>query len=200
MDRAIDIKARLGMEATPLSIVFVEERMFGGGFIGRGVCGKGHRALVMLEFVAHERGTLLTPMPEDAEGATAGEDPILPHELMHIKDVVDGRSPSLYPFCRDDEGEWIDLFRHLWIDGHLEQLGFPHSKQDRRLEELVKASTMRGVNVSAGDLKAIVDNHWGKPVTLRQAVELGLGLGFALKPDCPMGRWFSSKPALQQTR
>lgn len=177
--------SRLGLNLNKLCIQFVPELMLGGGFMGRGITGNRRRALLLLEFMLDQRG-MAFPADEYVED-------IIPHELMHIKDVLDGRAPTVYPGLLPGEGEWIDLIRHLWIDGYLEQLGIPHYKKEGRILQLAESLKDIGKGLSADELSMLVRKWWGKPMTLRDSIRVGLDLGFPLKKGCPMEKWFAAK-------
>ena len=110
---------------------------------------------------------------------------IVPHELMHILDVRQGRSPSVYPYVPPGQGEWLDLFRHLWIDGYLEQHGFPHLPREKRIRDLAEA-------IGTEKAETLASAWWGKPMTMRDAVRLGLDAGLALEQDSPMAIWWKN--------
>ncbi len=153
------------------------------GFIGRGLAGLGRRALLTLEFIPKSEGELTIDVPYPGANGTD----VIPHELVHIKDVFEGRSPSMHPL---QEEAWVDLLRHLWIDGYLERIGGPHGSREMRARELVDglgrvASVEKEVIVDQ-----VVDEWWGKPMTLREAVTAGLALGFTLERNGPMETWF----------
>jgi hypothetical protein len=80
------------------------------------------------------------------------------------------------------QGQWIDLFTHLWIDGYLEQRGLPHIPKEERVRELAK-------EVGREKAKRVATAWWGKPMTLRDAVRLGLGAGLTIEPECPIAIW-----------
>lgn len=176
--------SRLQLKLRRFSLQFVPERMFSSGFHrGRAVTGKDGKALLMLEFIPDHRG-MLFPADEDCED-------IIPHELMHIKDVLDGRSPTMYPFALSEQGGWVDLFRHLWVDGYLEERGLPHMSKDTRVSQIAEEGKGFGKSFSRTELDDLADVWWGRPMTLEQAIRTGLSLGFPLEKDCPLERWYS---------
>jgi hypothetical protein len=107
---------------------------------GRAIVGRRGRAILEIEAAIFDGQLCVCTIDNDPlnRGKIFCED-IIPHELMHILDVRQGRSPSVYPDVVLGEGEWLDLFRHLWIDGHLEECGFPHFTKEERIRELGEA-------------------------------------------------------------
>jgi hypothetical protein len=176
--------SRLRIKLNEFCIQLVPEQEFGGGgFMGRGVTGRRKRGLLILEFLPWRSGSLCLPSDENCKS-------IIPHELMHIKDTVEGRSPALYPLGEPGDGAWIDFLRHLWIDGHLQQLGYPHITKESRVAELRDALAQTDSTISDQEFSDFIENWWGKSMTLHQAIELGLGLGFKLNENCALQRWF----------
>jgi len=176
---------RLRLNLREFFIQFVPERPFGGGFLGRGVCTANRRALLVMEFTNWMPGHLALEVPDDVST-------IVPHELMHIRDVLDGLSPAMYPAALPAQGAWIDLLRHLWIDGYLEQNGLPGMKKATRLAELEVGPYQNAEKPSSKQLENVVEEWWGNPMTLKQAIDLGLRLGFPLESNCPIADWYAN--------
>jgi hypothetical protein len=154
--------------------------------MGKAITGKRGHALLLLEADIFNGELCLYTIDY------ARNDPkkifcedIVPHELMHILDTRQGRSPSMFPFVLPGEGEWIDLFRHLWIDGHLERRGFPHFPKDERIRELSK-------RVGREKAERLASIWWGRPMTLHETVTLGLEAGLTLEADCPLAVWYKN--------
>jgi hypothetical protein len=184
VDKAAHWSSQLQLGAKNLYIQFVPTRAFGGGFVGRGVTGRRNRGLLQLEFSLAVDGHLTFEDPFD--GAEWGD--VIPHELMHIKDVIDGRCPSIFPYQMDCG--WVDFFRHLWIDGHLERLGAPHARKETRVAELSGALLRLGTVLPGDRLAEFSENWWGKPMNMREAIRLGLNFGFSLAEGGPLDSWF----------
>jgi hypothetical protein len=153
---------------------------------GRAIAGRRGHAVLEIESEILNGQLCVYTIDNDPRnpGKIFCED-IIPHELMHILDVRQGRSPSLYHWFLPGEGEWLDLFRHLWIDGHLEERGFPHFPKEKRIRELGEA-----VGKEKGETLASV--WWGTPMTLHEAVRLGLDAGLTLEPNCPIAVWYKN--------
>lgn len=159
----------------------MERRLGDSGFMGRAVLGKNRRGLLILEFCV-VRSQMAMEVDDDCEN-------IIPHELMHLKDGLEGRSPTVFPFVDWDE-YWIDLIRHLSIDGHLEQLGFPHIRKEARVRQLRDGLASTGKQITDKQLRETVEAWWGQNMTLRQAIDIGFRLGFTLKEISPFRRWY----------
>jgi len=153
---------------------------------GRAIVGRRGRAVLEIESKIVNSQLWVYTIDNDPRnpGKIFCED-IIPHELMHILDVRQGRSPSVYPDVVRGEGEWLDLFRHLWIDGHLEECGFPHFAKEERIRALGKA-------VGKEKAETLASAWWGKPMTMHEAVRLGLDAGLTLEPNCPIAVWYKN--------
>ncbi len=176
---------KLDLNLSKLYIQFVPEDILGGGFGASGIAGNRRRALLRLEFIPDPRGI--------AYVVNEGCEDIIPHELMHVKDVLDGRSPTIYPATLPGQGDWLDLIRHLWIDGYLDRMGLPHFPKSARLSLVAESLKEIGKRLSAAELSMLGETWWGKPMTLRNAIQVGLDLGFPLKKGCPMEKWFAAQ-------
>jgi len=176
---------KLQLEPRNFFIQFYMQRPLGrSGFLGRAVVGKRRRSLLIVEFCLFQGRFAMEVDPYC--------DDIIPHELMHIKDSLDGRSPTLFPFTFGESGEWIDLLRHLWIDGYLEALGFPHHRKEARLTELRQGMERAGKKITDSGLAEVADTWWGRPMTLREAVGIGIAMGFSLERGS-LSRWYSNQ-------
>jgi hypothetical protein len=176
---------KLAVELEDFFVHFVFPGPFGPTVHGgRAVVGRRGRAVLEIESVILN-GQLsvytIDNEPGNPEGISCED--IIPHELMHILDVRQRRSPSMYPWLQPGEGEWLDLFRHLWIDGHLEERGFPHFPREERIRELAEA-------VGKQKAETLASAWWGKPMTMHNAVKLGLDAGLTLEVDCPIAVWY----------
>lgn len=80
----------------------------------------------------------------------------------------------------------MDLIRHLWIDGYLERKGLPHYSREGRVQESRDGLDSIGKQTPEDEFAKLVQEWWGKPMTLKQAIELGLGLRFPLECGCPL--------------
>lgn len=171
-----------------LDVQFALEREHGGGFLGRGVAGENSEALLTLEFVKYEAGSFVMPLDPEFPDVD-----VIPHELMHIKDVADGLSPSIYPFVfGPGQGSWVDVFRHLWIDGCLEKQGLPHMPKAQRMKD-VEMELHECGKVLTPETKRSLEEQWGVPVSLMKAIKMGLSLGLPLQEGCSLEAWFSSQ-------
>jgi len=82
------------------------------------------------------------------------------HELMHIKDVVCGRFPTI------GLGVKMSLINFLWdfsINGRLEKMGKPHLSREKTIR-LHGACALRNL-VSREESERICNELWGKKVT-----------------------------------
>jgi len=189
----LDWCRKLGVETKHLYIQFVWSSSLGLRVTnGKAITGKRGRAVLLLEadIVDGELGVYTIDCARNDPNKIFCED-IIPHELMHILDVRQGRSPSIVPFVLPGEGEWIDLFRHLWIDGHLESRGLPHAPKQERIRELCES-------LDTEKAERLASIWWGRPMTLHEAVTLGLQTGLALDADCPLAVWYKN-PAKNST-
>ncbi len=83
------------------------------------------------------------------------------HELMHIKDVVCGRFPTIG--C---DGIIIQLINFLWmfsIEGRLKKMGKPHLKREEAIR-LHEACVLQG-KVTREQSERFCKKLWGKKVT-----------------------------------
>jgi hypothetical protein len=153
---------------------------------GKAVVGRQGRALLQLECdLANSELCLyiIESDPSDVNRVLCED--IIPHELMHILNCRSGRWASVYPIVKTGEGEWLDLFAHLWIDGHLEERGLPHLPREERVRELAG-------RVGSAKAEGLASVWWGKQITMREAIQLGIEAGLTLKPDCPLAVWYDS--------
>ena len=175
---------KLEIDKKSISVIFRQEGSFLSG-LGQAIQDKNHKAVLLIDFVImqeHETFGIL--------GSHECKN-IIPHELMHIQDTFCGRSPSCHPIVLPEHGGWVDLFRHLWIDGHLEQLGLPSTRKEFRTAELRAGMKEYTGEVDETHINEIVDAWWGKPMTLKEAIELGLQCKFPLEKNCPMAEYFN---------
>jgi hypothetical protein len=177
--------SKLQFECDNFYIQFVPSRSFGGDFYARGVPGKRKRSLLMLEFIIDPRGMLI-PVDDYCED-------VIPHELMHIKDVLDCRSPTIFPYLIEEHGAWVDLFRHLWIDGYLDQIGLPHMPKKLRLKQINETLRYCQKEASLSKISKFCNQWWGKPMTFKEAIEIGLDFGLPLEKECPISKWYLEK-------
>lgn len=178
---------KLGVELDDFYVQFVFPAPFGPTvYGGRAIVGRRGRAVLEIESEILNGQLCVHTIDNDPRNPEKilCED-IIPHELMHILDVRQGRFPSIYAWWQPGEGEWLDLFRHLWIDGHLEERGFPHFPKEERIRELGEA-------VGKEKAKTLASAWWGKPMTMHDAVRLGLDAGLMLEPNCPIAIWYKN--------
>jgi hypothetical protein len=175
---------KLGVELKEFYVQFV----FPGMHLqfGQGKAIVGRRGRVLLQILSDLCGESLAIDDIVCEHNKPGQilcETVIPHELMHILQVRSGRSPSVYPFMLFDQGEWLDLLLHLWIDGDLEARGLPHLPKQLRVRQLAE-------EVGSEKAESLTAKWWGKSMTLHDAVGLGIQAGLPLKPDSPIAIWY----------
>ena len=102
---------KLGVELNDFHVQFVFPAALGPTLRGgRAVVGRRGRAVLEIEATILDGQLGVCTIDSDPLNRERifCED-IVPHELMHILDVRQGRSPSLYPSVLPGEGEWLDL-------------------------------------------------------------------------------------------
>ena len=95
------------------------------------------------------------------------------HELMHAKDVLEGRFPSCGRFVPYNAPE-LSLITFLWhfsIEGRLQKLGKPHKeKEDTVTDEYYYMSSLypNEKRFTKEFFQKLCDKLWGKEVTFQE--------------------------------
>lgn len=83
------------------------------------------------------------------------------HELMHIKDVLSPRFPTIG--CGIREMKIINLLWGFSIEGRLERMGKPHQEREEAIRLLENSKT-----ASREQAEGLCDKLWGKEVTYEE--------------------------------
>lgn len=125
------------------------------------------------------------------------------HEAMHVKYVLEGRWPSIWPFYNPDIAGplWaLDCLIHFSIDGWLEKhhkptvYWPPEEKPDAdfktsRFYELLQCLEGENCTVTEDRLKKTTDNLWERDTNILEVSTIMRELGLEIPEPTPLGQY-----------